>query len=78
MHVPHNRLGLREHGAIHALEDHLRLGERVTEDGKEGVVDVAVSERHERDETSLDVELVDEQREFHYSLSFPSEAVSCT
>ena len=65
VHVPHDRLGLREHGAVHALEDHLGLGEGVAEDGEEGVVDVAVAEGDDRDEASLDVELVDEEGEFH-------------
>ena len=65
VHVAHDRLGIREHGTVHALEDDLRLGEGVAVDGEERVVDVAVAERLQRDEPSLDVELVDEDREFH-------------
>ena len=48
-----------------ALENDLRLGERVAVDGEERVVDVAVAERLERHEPSFHVELVYENREFH-------------
>ena len=65
VHVGHDHLGHGKHLAIHALQDDLRFREGVAVDRKVRVVDVAVAERLQGDETALDVELVDENREFH-------------
>ena len=70
VHVLHDLLGLREHVAVHALEDDLSLREGVAVNGEVGVVDVAVAERLQRNETALDVELVDQQGEFHGRKTF--------
>ena len=68
VHVRHDRLRTREHGAVHALEHHLRFGERIAVNRKERIIDVAVPERHERDEPSLDVETLHQHRKIHLHL----------
>ena len=65
VHIPHDLFRMRKHIAIHPLKDELRFREGIAIHGQKRIVYVAAAERHQRNETSLDVEFIDEQRKFH-------------